>query len=81
MKEKFTHEDYLLKHLYNETGVTEEQAINEALESNYKMREELESYEDVKNMLDTVKMTPRRSVVRDILTYSRKTNRDRLVSC
>lgn len=73
MRENATHE-YLLKHLYKETGVTENQAINDALDVNYKLREELESFEDVKEMLDTVSYTPHRSVVRSILKYSRKMN-------
>lgn len=80
MKEKFTH-DHLMKHLYEETGVTENQAINEALEHNYHLREELEQYEDVKAMLDKVNYKPRRSVVRDILTYSRKNNNTMELLC
>ena len=80
MKEKFTH-DHLMKHLYHETGVTEDQAINEALEHNWKLKEELEEYEDVKTMLETVKFSPRVSVVKDILTYSRKNNNTQEICC
>lgn len=80
MKEKFTH-DHLMKHLYEETGVTENQAINEALETNWKLREELEQYEDVKAMLETVSYKPRRAVIRDILTYSRKSNNTMELLC
>ena len=80
MKEKFTH-DHLMKHLYHETGVTEDQAINEALEQNWKLKEELEEYEDVKTMLGTVKFSPRASVIEDILTYSRKNNNTQEICC
>jgi hypothetical protein len=72
MKVKFTRTD-LMKKLYDETGVTENQAINDALAINWNLQEEYHSFEDVKEALDSISYRPSRACVNAIMEYSRKT--------
>ncbi|MDX2002934.1 MAG: hypothetical protein SFW35_10910 [Chitinophagales bacterium] len=72
MKLKFTRAD-LLKKLYDETGVTENQAINDAFALNYNLREEYHTFEDVKAALDAVRYLPSQVCIKAILDYSSST--------
>ena len=72
MKLKFTRTD-LMKKLYDETGVTENQAIDDALAINWNLQEEYHSFEDVKEALDSISYRPSRACVNAIMEHSRNT--------
>jgi hypothetical protein len=75
MNVKFTRTDLFLKKLYDETGVTENQAIDDALAVNYELVEEYHTFEDVKEALDTVSFSPSKRTVQAIMDYSKKTSK------
>jgi len=68
-----TQTDLFLKKLYDETGVTENQAFEEALAGNFCLQEEYHTYEDVKDALNQVIFSPSASVVKAIMDYSANT--------
>lgn len=74
MNVKFTRTDLFLKKLYDETGVTENQAIDDAFAVNYELVEEYHTFEDVKEALDTISYRPSKRVVQSIMDYSKKTS-------
>ena len=72
MKIAFTQTDLLLKKLYNETGVSENQAIDAVMDCNYSLVEEYHTFEDVKSALATISYSPSRKSVKAILDYSKQ---------
>ena len=69
MNEIFTHED-LIRKVYGETGVTENQAIAEACNTSYEIQEEMDQLEEVKQLLDTAWQRPRTAIIKNIMRYS-----------
>ncbi len=69
MQEIFTHED-LIRKVYGETGVTENQAITEVCETSPEIREEMERLEQVKQFLDTAWKRPSTDIIKNIMRYS-----------
>lgn len=69
MNEIFTHED-LIRKVYGETGVTENQAITEACETSYEIQEEMNQLEQVKQFLDTAWKRPSTDIIKNIMRYS-----------
>lgn len=69
MNEIFTHED-LIRKVYGETGVTENQAIQEACEANFEIQEEMDQLKQVKQFLDTAWKRPRTEIIKNIMRYS-----------
>ena len=69
MNEIFTHED-LIRKVYGETGVTENQAIAEACSTSFEIQEEMDQLEQVKQLLDTAWQRPRTAIIKNIMRYS-----------
>lgn len=69
MNEIFTHED-LIRKVYGETGVTENQAITEACSTSFEIQEEMDQLEQVKQLLDTAWQRPRTAIIKNIMRYS-----------
>lgn len=69
MNEIFTHND-LIRKVYGETGVTENQAIAEACDASFEIQEEMDQLEQVKQFLDTAWKRPRTEIVKNIMRYS-----------
>ncbi len=69
MNEIFTHED-LIRKVYGETGVTENQAIQEVCDTSFEIQEEMERLEQVKQFLDTAWKRPSAAIIKNIMRYS-----------
>lgn len=72
MKQNFT-SNHLIKFLYNETGVLEKLAINEALHADPVLRREYEALQQAQQQLPKVTFRPSASAVQRILKYSERT--------
>lgn len=70
----FTPED-LLQYLYNETPPAMTQSIEEALRTDWTLREKLAVLKAAQQRLDTLVETPRTETVLNILRYAHKTER------
>jgi hypothetical protein len=72
MNSNSTH--YLLKQLYNETEPTEKLAIEDALANNWHLKEAYNSWQELFEMLNEVKVKPSLGAVDTILKYSKATS-------
>jgi len=63
----------LMRHLYNETEPTEKQAINEAFQKNFTLKEIFESYVETKQLLDYARLNAPQYVVNGVLQFSKET--------
>jgi hypothetical protein len=70
----FTPED-LLQYLYKETPASLTRSIEEALVTDWTLREKLAVLKAAQQRLDTLVETPRTETVLNILRYARKTER------
>ena len=70
----FTPED-LLQYLYNETPAVMTQSIDEALRTDWTLREKLAVLKAAQQRLDTLVETPRTETVLNILRHAHKTER------
>lgn len=66
----FTPED-LLMYLYKETSPEQSAAIDEALKSDWTLREKLNVLRDSMHRLDAITVSPRTEVVLNVLNYAR----------
>ena len=73
MNKIFTSDDLIL-FAYNETGKEKTNEITQALDEDKELREEYNSITGVKQELDSVKELPSRSVIDNILNYSKALN-------
>lgn len=71
MKNTSTH--YILKHLYGEAEPTEKLAIEDALANNWHLKESYNSWQELFEMLNEVKVKPSQKLIDSILKYSRNT--------
>ncbi len=67
----FTPED-LLQYLYNETSTEKTAAIKAALETNWSLREKFEVISAGAKRLETIKLSPRKKTIDNILKYAEK---------
>ena len=67
----FTPED-LLQYLYKETSTEKTAAIKAALESDWSLREKLEVITAGSKRLVTIKLSPRKKTIDNILSYAEK---------
>ena len=67
----FTPEDLLL-YLYKETSPEKTAAVEEALKSDWTLREKLEVLRSSMKRLDKITESPRTEIVLNILNYARK---------
>jgi hypothetical protein len=70
MNHAFTPED-LLQYLYKETGPTRTRAIEEALESDWTLREKLTVLQESKARLNRLIEAPRTETILRIIEYAR----------
>jgi len=73
MNKIFTSDDLIL-FAYNETGKEKTDEITKALNEDEKLREEYKAITGVKQQLDSVKESPSRKVIENILNYSKALN-------
>jgi hypothetical protein len=73
MNKIFTSDDLIL-FAYNETGKEKTNEITQALDEDKELREEYNSIAGVKQELDSVKESPSRRVIDNILNYSKALN-------
>ena len=69
MKHSFTPED-LLEYLYKETDPTRTQAIDEALQTDWTLREKLSVLQTARERLDRLVEAPRTETILRILRYA-----------
>ncbi len=67
----FTPED-LLQYIYNETTPERTAAIRQALESDWSLREKLETITAAQGRLEKLDLSPRKQVIDRILQYAEK---------
>ena len=67
----FTPED-LVQYMYDETSPEKKTAIQLALETDWSLREKYEEMLSAQKRLGTFKLSPRKKVVDDILSYAEK---------
>ncbi len=67
----FTPED-LLQYLYKETSIEKTAAIKAAIESDWSLREKLEVISSGLKRLETIKLSPRKKTIDNILNYAEK---------
>ena len=67
----FTPED-LLQYLYNETSPAHSAAIKAALENDWSLREKFEELTTAQNELQTLRFSPSRQTIDNILRYAEK---------
>jgi hypothetical protein len=65
----FTTED-MIRFLYNEMTPEETLLVNEALASDWKLKEKFEMLKASKNDLDSIHFTPRKSSINSIMQYA-----------
>ena len=70
MENKFTIESLLLKYLYHETNSEENEVVEDALASNWKLHELFENLERSYRTLPKVTFSPKTSTLQSILRYS-----------
>ena len=73
----YTPEDLLL-YLYNETSAEATAAIEQALETDWTLREKLAVLKASKKRLDTLVETPRTEVVLSVMRYAAATQKETL---
>ena len=73
MNKIFTSDDLIL-FAYNETGKEKTAKITKALEKDEKLREEYKAITGVQHHLDSIKESPSRNVIDNILNYSKALN-------
>lgn len=78
MNQRFTQE-MLIKHLYQETDVSEQQAIRSALKSDPALRQEYNKFSKMKELLNSEKSTPSDTSVRIILDHSKRSSKLEIV--
>jgi len=71
MQKDFTQND-LLKYLYAETDIVNSFMIEQALNSNFELKEDFTVFNKSKELLDEVKLSPSKASIDLILAYSRK---------
>lgn len=69
MKNTFT-EELLLKYLYHETSPAETKAVETALDTDWRLREQYEALEMANRNLPKVTFSPKQSTLQNILKYS-----------
>jgi hypothetical protein len=67
----FTPED-LLQYVYNETSIEKTEAIKQALETDWTLREKLEVITSAQQRLEKLTLSPRPQVMDRIMTYAEK---------
>jgi hypothetical protein len=67
----FTPED-LLQYLYKETSPAQSVAITAALDSDWSLREQFEELTTAQNELQTLRFSPSRQTIDNILRYAEK---------
>lgn len=67
----FTPED-LLQYLYNETSIEKTAAIKAALESDWSLMEKFEIISSASKRLETIRLSPRKQTIDNILSYAEK---------
>ncbi|MEP7164878.1 MAG: hypothetical protein ABI741_09290 [Ferruginibacter sp.] len=67
----FTQED-LLRYLYNETSIEKTVAIKAALETDWSLKEKFEVISAGSRRLETIKLSPRKKTIENILRYAEK---------
>ena len=67
----FTPED-LLQYLYNETSPAQTAQIKAALENDWSLREKFEVIASAQKRLETLKMSPSKQTIDNILNYAEK---------
>ena len=72
MTKNITH-DNLIRYIYQETTAEESSLIEEALASDYELKELYDSLLESKAELDKVRLHPRQEVVNKIMDYSSRT--------
>ena len=70
MENKFTIESLLLKYLYHETNSRENDMVEDALASDWKLHEAFENLEQGYRTLPKVTFAPKTSTLQRILRYS-----------
>lgn len=71
MQQNFTQND-LLKYLYAETDIVNAFMIEQALCSNFELKEDYTVFNNSKELLDEVKLSPSKASMDLILAYGRK---------
>jgi len=66
-------QDNLIRYIYQETSQEESSLIEEALATDYELKELYESLLESKSELDKVRISPPQDVVDKIMEYSSKT--------
>lgn len=67
----FTQEE-LLQYLYNETSTEKTAAIKAALHNNWDLREKFNLLKAAQQNLETIKLSPRKQTIDQILNYAEK---------
>ena len=67
----FTQED-LLQYLYNETSIEKTTAIKAALINDWNLREKFNLLSSVHQKLESIKLSPRKKTIDNILNYAEK---------
>ncbi len=67
----FTQED-LLQYLYNETSIEKTAAIKAALANDWDLSEKFNLLSSTRQNLDTIKLSPRKQAIDNILKYAEK---------
>jgi hypothetical protein len=67
----FTPED-LLQYLYKETSIEKTAAIKAALETDWSLREKFEVISTGSKRLETIRLSPRKQTIDNILSYAEK---------
>jgi len=71
MQKNFTQND-LIKYLYAETDIVNAFMIEQALSSNFEMREDYTLFNNSKKLLDEVKLSPSKAAIDFVLAYGQK---------
>jgi len=71
MQGNFTQND-LLKYLYAETDIVDAFMIEQALSSNYELKEDYTLFNNSKELLNEVKLSPSKATMDFIFAYSKK---------
>lgn len=64
--------DDLVQYLYKETSPEKTAAIRAALETDWRLREKFEDISASSKQLETIKLSPRKKIIDDILNYAEK---------
>jgi hypothetical protein len=63
----------LIQYMYQETSEEKTEAMEKAIETDWKLKEKLEALTESKQQLDTVITSPREQSIMAILNYARST--------